>query len=83
MCRRGALVSLLGYTGTFHYYSILPFPTATEVMNASPNIPQQAFLAIQGTDIARCSKKSSDFGISCASILELCYIQVVQITKHL
>ena len=84
MCRRGALVSLLGYTGTFNYYSILHFPTAAKVMNASPNIPQQEFLAIQGTDIARCSKKNSDFGISSGSKLELCiykFFKLLSISK--
>ena len=69
MCRRGVLVSLLRYTGTFHYYSVFPFPIAAKVMNASPNIPQREFLAIQGTDIARCSKKSRHFGMNSASKL--------------
>lgn len=41
-------------------------PIAARVMNASPNISQREFVTIQGTDIARCSKKIRDFGISSA-----------------
>lgn len=56
VCRKEMLLSLIRDTGTFYYYSVLPFLIAAKVMSASPNIPQE-FPVIQDTDIAWCGEE--------------------------
>lgn len=65
------LLSLLRYTGTFYYYSVLPFLIAAKVLSASPNIPQGEFPAIQSTDIAWCSEEQMLWNQFCTHSLGL------------